>query len=554
MRFLLLVFLFLASPLWAIPTQENCTDCHGDVKKTASHQGVSCNDCHTEIAAFPHKEKPAPPTCSKCHSNASDSFKKSVHTDKGLNCISCHNVHNAIKANDCTSCHSKSSHATLPSRAKHLATLNCTACHGVPEKSGVTATIILPAGASLNKKDVDNDGNGFIDETEWHALEYLLEHKFKGSRIDRQYWSYGNIHGITPKPADCSECHEKRTRFATATAKINGEAGYSIPMEPGIFIPEFPSLHDFEKTVHGKQGVTCTDCHTSQQKISDGVCILCHEKVYHTYKDSLHGKQGSALCTDCHNPHLIKSYKEYNAKQRVAVCSRCHKDYISKHKWLPNTALHFKYLECTSCHSPGSEKSMVFFFQKKSGDKKTALNYVDIEGAFGHDIKVQSVINKYTEDILKGNDIGNLLQDLNKKMNNSVSIDAEIVVTKVHHDYSVTRLKEKDCVVCHSAQASFYNSAYLNLPGKEEHVYAPVKGTVLSTYPLAMAMDIYLLGEQKITRDDLSTLLHKAPEDWTSYIKGLGFKLIDLAGICLLILALLGCMVHALLRILVVKR
>ena len=197
---------------------------------------------------------------------------------------------------------------------------------------------------------------------------------------------------------------------------------------------------------------------------------------------------------------------------------------------------------------------MVFFFQKKSGDKKTALNYADFERAFGHDIKVQSVLNKYTEDILKGNDIGNLLNDLNKKMNNSVSIEAEIVVTKVHHDYSITRLKEKDCVVCHSAQASFYNSVYLNLPGKEEHVYAPVKGTLLSTYPLAIAMDIYLLGEQKITRDDIATLIHKAPKDWTSYIKGLGFKLIDLAGICLLILALLGCMVHALLRILVVKR
>jgi hypothetical protein len=34
----------------------------------------------------------------------------------------------------------------------------------------------------------------------------------------------------------------------------------------------------------------------------------------------------------------------------------------------------------------------------------------------------------------------------------------------------------------------------------------------------------------------------------------LGFKLIDLAGITLLILAFLGCMVHAVLRILVIKR
>jgi len=81
-----------------------------------------------------------------------------------------------------------------------------------------------------------------------------------------------------------------------------------------------------------------------------------------------------------------------------------------------------------------------------------------------------------------------------------------------------------------------------------------VKGTLLSTYPLSMAMDIYLLGEQKITGDDISALIHKAPENLRSYITGLGFKLIDLVGIGLLILAFLGCMVHALLRILVVKR
>lgn len=554
MHFALLIVLLLASPLWAFPTHEQCTDCHGSFKKTASHEGVSCTDCHTEITGFPHTEKHTQPTCQKCHSKASASYANSVHQTHKMACIDCHHVHSGERTVACTSCHAKASHENLPSRAKHLASLNCIACHGIPEKSGVTATVRLPEGAILQKKDIDHDGNGFIDKTEWHDLEYQLEHKFQGANINRQYWSYGNVHSIMPKPAECSECHDKRTRFATATAKINGESGYSIQIDPGIFIPEFPSIQDFAKTVHGKNGVTCTDCHTSQEKISDHVCSRCHQSVYNTYKNSLHGKNNSAACTDCHNPHLIKSYKEYNAKERIAVCSSCHKDYIAKHKWLPNTALHFKYLECTTCHSPGSEKSMVFFFEKKDGEKKVPLTYKDFETAFGHDIKVRSVIDNYSEDILKGNDIGNLLKDLNKKMNNRVTVDAEIIVTKVHHDYSVTRLQERNCVVCHSPQACFYNSMYLNLPGKEEHVYTPVKGTLLSTYPLALALDIYVLGEEKITMDDINELLHKAPGDWTSYIKGLGFKLIDLAGIALLIMALLGCMVHAVLRILVIKK
>ena len=556
MRFVLLIILFLAAPASANVPLEDCTSCHGEFKKTASHTGVSCTDCHAGIKSFPHKENQPKPTCGKCHDEANTHFQNSVHSAKGLQCVDCHNVHRGKKAIGCVSCHSNATHAALPSREKHLAALNCSGCHGVSEKSGITATVTLPLpkGQFLQKSDIDQDGNGFLDQPEWHALEDLLERDYPGTSIDRQYWSYGNIHGITSKAAGCSECHEKRTRFSTATAKITAKSSFSIQLDPKIFIPEFPSLGAFQKTVHGKNGVTCTDCHISQKKVSDKVCLRCHEDVYNTYENSLHGKKNSAACTDCHNPHLIKSYKEYNAKERMSVCSRCHKDYMDKHKWLPNTALHFNYLECTTCHSPGSEKSMVFHFTKKSADKKTALTYKDFEQAFGHDITLKSVLDKYTENILRGNDIGSLLADLNKKLNNGVAMESEIIVTKVHHDYSVTRLKEKDCITCHSPQACFYNSMYLNLPGKEGHIYVPIKGTILSAYPLGMALDIYVLGEQKITGDDINTFIHKAPKDWAGYLQGLGFKLIDAAGIPLVILVIFSCLVHFILRLLVKKR
>jgi hypothetical protein len=136
-------------------------------------------------------------------------------------------------------------------------------------------------------------------------------------------------------------------------------------------------------------------------------------------------------------------------------------------------------------------------------------------------------------------------------MGEGVFIDAEIIVTKVHHDYSVTRLKEKDCITCHSPQAHFYNSMYLILPEKERHVYVPVKGTLLSAYPIGMALDIYLLGEEKITKDDIYALFGKAAPGSSAYAKSLGFKLIDLAGVILIILVILSILVHALMRILV---
>jgi predicted CXXCH cytochrome family protein len=548
----IIFFLILSSPVGAAVPVDECFNCHEDFKKRTLHGSIACTDCHNDIKEIPHEEKLARPSCDACHNKTVKRYSASIHSSKGLACDNCHEVHGKKGGADCVSCHPNVAHKTLPSRAKHLATLNCVACHSKLDKSGITVTVKLPKGASLERKVVDHDGNGFVDPAEWHAFEALLDQKFKGFTLERQYWANGGGHEVMPRAADCGECHEKRTRFATAVARITDVAtNYSIQISPGIFIPEFPSLREFPKTVHGQKGIRCTDCHTSQKKITDKVCLHCHQQVYHTYENSIHAKKGATSCTDCHNPHLIKTYKEFNAKERIAICSRCHKDYITRHEWLPNTTLHFDYLECTTCHSPGSEKSMVFFFANKEGKKKNALQYEALERVFGQNVNLKAVINTYAENMVKSEEIGRFLVDLKKKMGEGVFIDAEIIVTKVHHDYSVTRLKEKDCVTCHSPQAHFYNSMYLILPEKERHVYVPVKGTLLSAYPIGMALDIYLLGEEKITKDDIYALFGKAAPGSSAYAKSLGFKLIDLAGVILIILVILSILVHALMRILV---
>ena len=549
----IIFFLILGSPVGAAVPSDDCFNCHEEFKKRTSHESIACTDCHIGIKEIPHEEKLAPPACNACHHKTVERYSAGIHKSKGLACNQCHAIHGEKKGKgaDCASCHPNVAHKALPSKGKHLATLNCVACHGKLDKSGITATVTLPKGATLERKAVDRDGNGFADPTEWHAFEALLDQKFKGYKLEKQYWAYGDNHEIMPKAADCGECHEKRTRFASAVGRITDVTSYSVQITPSVFIPEFPSLREFPKTVHGQKGVRCTDCHISKDKITDKICVRCHEQVYHTYEKSIHAKKGATSCTDCHNPHLIKTYKEFNAKERIAICSRCHKDYITRHEWLPNTTLHFDYLECTTCHSPGSEKSMVFFFANKKNNKKNALQYEALERVFGKNVHLKSVINTYAENMVKGEEIGRFVVDLKKKMGEEIFVDAEIIVTKVHHDYSVTRLKERNCVTCHSPQAHFYNSMYLILPEKDRHIYVPVKGTLLSVYPIGMALDIYLLGEEKITKDDIYALLGKAPEGSAAYAKSLGFKLIDLVGVILVILVILSVLAHALLRILV---
>ena len=41
--------------------------------------------------------------------------------------------------------------------------------------------------------------------------------------------------------------------------------------------------------------------------------------------------------------------------------------------------LHFDYLECSTCHSPKSTKSIVFSFSYREGNTKKVLTYNDLK-------------------------------------------------------------------------------------------------------------------------------------------------------------------------------
>ena len=69
-----------------------------------------------------------------------------------------------------------------------------------------------------------------------------------------------------------------------------------------------------------KKVLQCSDCHASQAKVTDQVCVNCHKTTYNVYKHTSHASSGATVCTDCHNPHSITTYKELNARERLNVC------------------------------------------------------------------------------------------------------------------------------------------------------------------------------------------------------------------------------------------
>jgi predicted CXXCH cytochrome family protein len=541
----------------AVKTEE-CLECH-DTYKNYLHGSMVCTDCHSSIASLPHPDRLPRPACATCHQKTSSTFSQDIHQKKGLQCAQCHNVHFLNKDRKyCVSCHGGVTHSSLPSEKKHLSLLPCIACHGRPDKTSLVVRVEISGKSEVSAAQIDRDGNRYITKAEWYAFDDLLRSSYGGaSRVQTVFTAAGDSHTISDKPAPCAACHSPAGYFPTAVLQVTGPKSLTIPIDTTIFVPELPSQKEFARTVHGKNGIACTDCHKSQGRTLQGwsenatVCAKCHQRVEETYKATIHAKKGATHCVDCHNPHRIKSYKELNAEERVAVCSRCHKDYLRKHGWLPNTPLHFEYLECATCHSPKSEKSMVFYFARKMPGKKIPLSYDQLVTLFGSD---PAALLKERQGIASPDtQIGELFATLVRADKNLV-IDASIIVTRVYHDYSETRLKEKECVTCHSAEARFYDSMFFILPGKTSAQYVPVKGTLISTYPIGGFVDFFLLGEDKLRRSDVYAFFGKGTTADARHIPGLRFKLIDFIGLLLITLVVLGISIHIILRLVVKRR
>ena len=555
MNVLVLIFVALF-PLvsYASISNEDCLGCH-DKYKESRHGQTTCVQCHDDIGSLPHDEKLKRPSCSACHSRIATVHKQSIHKERNLFCKNCHNVHlPAGEKKGCHSCHSGASHASLPSSEKHLKAIDCLVCHGKSEKGEIRIHIDTGKKNPIKREIIDPDGNRFLDHNEWNNLQALLQKVPTGKgEIKKQFLAKTEPHSVTKKPVTCKSCHGDRGIFQHAKVTITGKQSYSLDADHRIFIPELPSIEDYRHTVHGKKGIECFDCHISQKRVDDSTCISCHNELYGIYKDTVHSVKGAVRCTDCHNPHRVKAYKEMSSPERLSVCVSCHKDYISKHQWLPNTVLHFKYLECSTCHSPDSTKSMVFNFAVKEGNKAVPLKYSDLEEIFGNNFELKRLIDSNGDGTVFFKEMAAFFIELRKRLQKEVFIGSSIVVTKVYHNYSEKDVKSRVCATCHSEKAPFYESMLLSLPGKGATVHIPVKGPVLSAFPTSVFIDICLLGEGKIRVKDFDSILKADWKDKSRVIDELGFKLIDLIGIVFSLLILFGIAVHIFLRIVVKK-
>jgi predicted CXXCH cytochrome family protein len=347
------------------------------------------------------------------------------------------------------------------------------------------------------------------------------------------------LHGISeakfPSDDECLECH--------AREDLKSRKGRNLFIDPV----------KFTRSAHAQNRIHCTSCHDSisfiqkNRKLPHPVgiepkCGECHEKVNRQYTKSLHAQISKKICYSCHNPHYSVPFPQLSTEDRQRRCLKCH-DAYSTHKWLPQRALHFNYLECASCHDLNAEIGAVFHIVEKdkpSGEK--VLDYGRLAPFLepGKDGLV-GTLDRDGNGRLSANEILSFLRRLRENGIPEAGLDVRILVLRPTHNFTDKGEHTRDCSLCHSENARFYSKLVLVVPEMEgDSRTIPIEREIFRLDGAGgLTKDFYLLGESKIRRKDLRNILEM--------VRQIGFQWIDLIGILLVLSSLVAVSFHALL-------
>jgi len=312
------IFLFPSLALMAQTIKNSdCMECHGDSTLTKTAESGK------EISLFVDLSK----------------FQRSIHGE--FSCIDCHSdikevPHDEnVKKGDCSTCHEdialeyhESFHGQALSRGE-LDAPNCADCHGHHE--------ILPSDSAQSMTNRQN-----IAQTcaRCHADPEVVKKydELNSNQVANYYKSihYKTVMEGNDAAAVCNDCHSS----------------------------------------HALQPATNPKSLISHQNVSK-TCAQCHEDIYNTYMESVHGKAflagniNSPICIDCHREHAIQAPTDPNSSVYATeisktTCPQCHaaerivsryglsnkqvSSYVDSYHGLADQAGSLVTANCASCH------------------------------------------------------------------------------------------------------------------------------------------------------------------------------------------------------------
>ncbi len=343
----------------AAQTTEDCLTCHADKDLTGERNGqefsvfvdgeafsksvhgsLPCIACHPDLedSDFPHAENVGALPCTACHEEIQDELAKGPHgkwaKDPGevsASCIRCHGLHDVLPPRDPAA-------PVNPANAEAL----CGQCH------------------KQQVRQVERGAHGTHGESVPRAscVDCHKGHDVTKPRREKE------------ELAICVSCHpkqvadQKRSVHAKAALKNDPLAPSCITCHSHHEI--LPRTDPSSPTNTMNVPLLCGRCHHEGSKVSLERTIS-QDRILENYSLSIHGeglfKKGltvTAVCTSCHNSHLILNHEDpdssINPKNVAKTCTRCHAQIEKVHVKVIEGRLWeeapHKIPACIDCHQP----------------------------------------------------------------------------------------------------------------------------------------------------------------------------------------------------------
>ncbi len=364
---------------------------------------ATCNDCHDNHLILPHvnpRSSTSPynlaKTCMKCHSKIEEVHTKVIRGELWEEkpgaipaCSDCHRSHKvrkesiAIGISDrvCMKCHGKedvhkvaggkkiSLHVEEPELQKSAhKNIPCVKCH-----SDVDPRLPRPCQSSGR---IDCSGCHARVSKDYADSDHGRAHLQKKADVPYCTDCHGNHFVLSPKKEDSPSYRANIPRLCGKCHREDGKAARVSRVDKGNVVV------DYSTSVHGvglqQKGLLpsaiCTDCHNSHLILSHqderssiylknlpATCGTCHRGIYNIFAKSIHSstvtqtKKKLPTCRDCHSSHEIKlSHQDKFVKEVTDQCGSCHatlgKTYLDTMHGKAYSLGYLKAAKCSDCH------------------------------------------------------------------------------------------------------------------------------------------------------------------------------------------------------------
>jgi predicted CXXCH cytochrome family protein len=321
------------------------------------------------------------------------------------------------------------------------------------------------------------------------------------------------------KETSCEDCHDDldAKTHGKEPNSIKSKRAFKLSMQNACIACHKKNVTQYKDSVHAmmvKDGntkaPTCTDCHNPHtvrssklvSAIADTPCARCHGDIFKAYSKDVHGLERVAkgkaapLCADCHQAHAVKA-ASFGEGVKDA-CLGCHKDAVVKHQaWLPNTGRHFEAISCPACHSPDASRRVNLRMYDGTGkvqrsEKSGVPQFELITNAA--DAKEAGLTERALWSLLKEFNAGSISDTtiLRGRLEVSSGVQA--------HQISEKSRAIKDCAFCHHAGAAPFQSVSVTIAGPDgRSLRHPVDKEVLSSLTsMNSVRGFYTIGGTRI--------------------------------------------------------